>query len=167
MRPFLAIMVWVVLIGGLYGYMEHREPATKAGPVETHLVKESYSVEIIPTFKAEKDPFALRSDDNKVEVLTLKLNGKKIFGASEGIERGVPVKVEDIDNIIKGMNEFHVEASPRAASGPKAHAVRFRLFKGLTPVLERTIWSDPGEKVSAAIHYDHNNKKENGNGYDH
>ncbi len=167
MRPILAIMVWVTLIGGLYGYMEHREPAKKAGPVETHLVEESYAVEIIPTFKAEKDPFALQSDDDEVEVLTLKLNGEKIFGVSEGIESGIPIKVKGIDNIIKGVNEFHLLASPKISGRPSAHAVRFRLFKGLTPVLERTIWSEPGERISGSIRYEHKIREEKGDGHDH
>jgi hypothetical protein len=151
MRPALAIMVWIVLVGGLYTYMSSRAAIKAPEALEIRASKADYSLEITPTFTAKEDPFALKTQEKEVPVFRITLNGALLLELEKGVERGEPIIIENLTGMTQGVNEFHMEASPPSSGKPIAHALRFRLFKGLTPVLEKTVWSAPGERVTGVI----------------
>jgi hypothetical protein len=112
-----------------------------------------YSLEITPTFTAQEDPYALDTGDKRTPVLTVKLNGSTILERYNDVERGESIQLEKVTGLVRGWNEFHIEASTSGSEYSRARALRFRLFQGLNPVLERTLWAAPGERLSGAIPY--------------
>ncbi|MFC1834278.1 hypothetical protein ACFL2Q_06030 [Thermodesulfobacteriota bacterium] len=155
MRPLTAILIWVILIGGLTAYMHGRTRTVKAPEFQARSAEGSYSVEAVTTFSAEPDPFALRTGSEEgPTALLIKVNGKEILRRDENVPRGRPVIAKDVPGIHEGLNEFYVEAAPPLSQADQAHAVRVRILRDGEPVAERTLWAEPGLKIAATVPLD-------------
>jgi hypothetical protein len=147
MRPFAAIVIWIVLVGGLYFYMESRDhaPVSHATPVQ--MVSGDYRLVLTTTFNAEKDPFDLKTESATGDAFVIKLNGLELIRSSDVFFAGKPVIFDNIAGIRVGANEFLVEASPPHGAGGMASAVRVQLFRFHEEILDRTFWADPGARI--------------------
>jgi len=90
MRPFLAVAIWIVLIGGLTLYMNVRETVKPPAAIESRQALGAYSAELTTTFPLEADPFALRDESEQAALLLMKLNGKRYFALPTDWQRESP-----------------------------------------------------------------------------
>lgn len=158
MRFILTILVWVVIVGGLWSYSRQRE-IVEAGIVRQNptiaQVEEVYSLRVTPTFSIEPDPFALQteegSDNTAVE---LRLNGTAISVAGDSLRRGIPWILAKVDGLAAGHNEIYVQASPPLAESNLEHGVRVQLVKAGVAIVDSTVWSTQGSLVSGTIHFE-------------
>jgi hypothetical protein len=152
MRPATAILIWIVLIGGLATYMHSREHSRSTASYELHHAKGVYALEITTTFPVEPDPFALRTDKGEAPALFVMLNGKEILRRTDRVEAGVPIRVDPVPGLVEGGNEFYLEANPPLESANLSYAVRVKLLRDGQPIMERSAWSEPGSKIAATFH---------------
>jgi hypothetical protein len=166
-RPILAVLIWIVLIGGLTGYMQSREIVPAGSSYEQHKAKGLFSLQITTTFPVEPDPFALQIEEAEASALLVKLNGKEILRRTEKVEAGVPIRIEPVPGLVAGGNEFYLEANPPVGLDRLSCAVRVQLLQGPAVIADTTLWSDPGARIastfqvaveSAGIEEDHHNE---------
>ena len=156
MRIFLAIIVWVLFIGGLTLYMKHRGPADFS-PHQMHefkKVEKMYTLEITPSFMIESDPFALTFDSrNSSPAILVRLGEYEILKVEEPSLTADTFKVEISQNLFFGENEIYIEASPPSDQVLTQNALRVRIIENGYPVAEKTIWSPPGAKLAGTFHF--------------
>lgn len=150
-RPVIAIFVWILIIGGLWTYTHTRETVTEAETFQLRPATGKYSLEIVPTFDMQPDPFALQVDDTAKTALLVQLNGSDIIRETDRVEAGSPIRVTDIENVVEGPNEFFIEAGPPLEQSNRAHAIRVRLKRGDSTVVDETVWSEPGNRIAATV----------------
>lgn len=157
MRFLLTILVWVVIVGGLWSYAKQREVAeasiVRQSPVFAR-VEDVYSLHLTPTFSIEPDPFALQTGERSGMAMELRLNGEAIAVNAENLQRGVPWGVEQVEGLIAGLNEIYLQASPPLDESGLEHGVRVQLVKGGVAVVDSTLWAAAGAQVSGTIHFE-------------
>jgi hypothetical protein len=153
MRPFLAAAIWIVLIGGLTLYMNVRDTAKPPAAFESRQASGTYSAELTTTFPLEVDPFALHDESEQAALLLMKLNGKVILKVTDQLDAGSSLTVDPLSGVQDGLNEFYVEASPPIEASRKSYAIRIQLREDHRSVLDRTLWSEPGSRISATIQF--------------
>lgn len=152
MRPALAVVIWVVLVGGLGLYVRSYEAVKTAQSFQPALAQGAYALEITPTFAAEPDPFALRTEDGEdPPALILKLNGKELLKLTERVGAGAPILVEPLTGLLEGSNEVYLEANPPIKETGRSNALRVRVLRDGIPVSDRTFWSGQGSKIARTL----------------
>ena len=156
MRPLLAILTTVLILGGLQGYFVLRE---RFGPKAATSVERPapgvYALEITLTFDAGPDPFALEASDKTcLEVL---FRNKTLLRRTERVAAGEKVLITPVEGIVagedefRGRNEFLVKATPAEGSADMAYAARVRLLRDGVPIAEESLWSDSDGKVEGKL----------------
>lgn len=156
MRFFLTILIWVVIIGGMFFYSRQRqitEAGIKIQDPETMIVEDAYTLQVTPTFSIEKDPFALQTEGHTASGVELRLNGIPLAVTAENLQRGIPWELEQIEGLVTGNNEIYLQASPPLTESNLEHGVRVQLLKTGAVIVDRTIWSNQGSLVSGTIHF--------------
>jgi len=151
MRPVLAAVIWIVLIGGLTLYMNTREAVKQPEGYRVSQASGTYSLELTTTFALEPDPFALRTAAEAPDALVLKLNGKELLRIADKVEAGRSIRIDPVPEVHDGANELYVEASPPVDSALRSYAIRIQLMGTHHEVLDRTIWSEHGMKIAASV----------------
>lgn len=152
MRPVAALLIWIVLVGGLWAYMNTRGSIREAASFKPTVARGSFQLEVTPTFSAEPDPFALQTDDEtKAPALTVRVNGLEVLRLSGDVAEGVPIRVEPLKGLVEGRNELYVEASPPIHAVGKSHAVRVRILRDGEVLASHSFWSEPGSKISTTF----------------
>ena len=152
MRPLLAIAVWVVLIGGLSWYMQTRQEVRAVAGFQPTALETKLTLEVTPSFAVRPDPFALQTDEgDKAVALLIRLNGRDVLKKSEKLAGGSQIKVDDVQGLVEGRNEFYVEANPPLNEASQSHAVRIRVKRENETLAERTLWSEPGSRIAATF----------------
>lgn len=163
MRFLLVVTIWVVIVGGLWGYIAdrdtRRQQITAATPMDLS-VEGRFVIEVTPTFSTEKDPFALTTSDSSVPPLTVKLNGMYIDTHTQEVLRGQTLRYEDVSGVLSGHNEIYVSASPPLSENTLEHGVRVKLYEDSTLVVDQTVWADQGALVSGTISFNHSANEE-------
>ncbi len=156
MRFFLTILIWIVIIGGLFVYSRQRNSIEAGIQIQNPATREAvdvYALQITPTFSIEKDPFALQTEEEAASGVELRLNGASLSVTAENLQRGIPWKLENVAGVVVGNNEIYVQASPPLFESHQEHGVRVQLLKSGTVIVDRTIWSNQGSLVSGTIHF--------------
>lgn len=157
MRFILTVVIWVVIVGGLWTYSRQREIAeagiVREKPVIT-AIEEKYTLRLTPTFSVEKDPFALQVEGETGMGVDLRLNGSPVEVAADSLQRGIPWVLESVDGLVVGHNEIYLQASPPLVESEREHGVRVQLVKGGQAVVDRTVWGEQGALVSGTIHFE-------------
>jgi len=156
MRFFLSLIIWLVIVGGLFLYTWQRDAGLPHGPSIVEAAKHvegDHLLEITPTFSVVKDPFALQSDTDKAALLELKLNGKNLDAPAGDMRRGEVIRVLELPGLQVGFNEFYISASPPIAENMLDHGIRLRLLDGSSVLLDDTIWASSGAVVSGTISF--------------
>ena len=168
MRFFLVIIIWVVIVGGLWGYISNRDTRrlqTAPAAIVDRSIEGQFAIEVTPTFSTEKDPFALTTTETTVPQLEIKLNGTMLSLPTQEILRGETIRLEKISGMLAGQNEIYVSASPPFSEATLEHGVRIRVFEDEVSIADETIWAGQGALVSGTISFTH--LKEKGDGHDH
>jgi hypothetical protein len=152
MRPLIAVVIWVVLVGGLVLFVQSREAVETAQSFRLVPVQGTYALEITPTFAAEPDPFALRvEDEEQPSALTVKLNGKEVLRLTDRVDAGASIRVEPLRGLVEGGNELYLEANPPTKEAGRSHAVRVRVLRDGIPLSDRSFWSGQGSKIATTL----------------
>lgn len=163
MRFILTVIIWVVIVGGLWSYSRLRLEAeaniVRTAPVVIK-IEDAYSLRVTPTFSIEPDPFALLSDDSASAGVELRLNGTVIPLESDSLQRGVPWVLNRVEGLIKGINEIYIKASPPIAESNLEHGVRVQLVLAGAATVDETVWGEQGALVSGTIHFELQTKHE-------
>ena len=72
MRFILSLTIWLILVGGLYGYTQLRDKSRSVSVERQPQVAAAigeYSLRLTPTFTVERDPFALITETDSTGVL--------------------------------------------------------------------------------------------------
>ncbi len=163
MRFFLVFTIWVIIVGGLWSYISHRDGKrlrTKAPTPVDLTVEGHFSIEITPTFSTEKDPFALTTTDTSAVPLIIKLNGKALVLDVEEVQRGQTIRLDNVTGILAGHNEIYINASPPLAENSLEHGVRLKVFEESATVIDETLWASQGALVSGTVSFSHLQQKE-------
>ena len=149
MRIVLVIAIWIIMIGGMFLFMNSKESAPSIYDYKYEEVKEAYSLEIVATSPAEPDPFTLQTDESSpMASILVKINGIKALRITEPIDAGEKLTVENVPGLKIGENEFYVEVNPPIESVNKIFAVRVSVNRGYTKIASETLWSPEGLKVA-------------------
>jgi hypothetical protein len=156
MRILLAVMIWVVFVGGLSLYMHRLDRAVSTGPdiVEPEKATGSYTILVTPGFAVEPDPFALTTEDSETPpALIVRLGGKEVYRSGDRLQEGKAINIDPGESLVTGSNEVYVEASPPSDEFDIDHAVRVQVFKDETAVADKTFWAGGGNKVTGAMQF--------------
>lgn len=166
MRFFLVVIIWIVIVGGLWSYISHRDgkrlEVTRQTPVNLS-VEGHFSIELTPTFSTEEDPFALTATDTPTSNLEVKLNGVAIALDAQAVLRGETIRIDNITGMLVGHNEIYLNASPPLSENSLEHGVRLKVFEDSSIIVDETLWSDQGALVSGTISFSHLQKEEGDN----
>lgn len=163
MRFFLVISIWIVIVGGLWGYVSQRDAkrALIQAPTATDLAVEGvFSIEITPTFSTEEDPFALNTTDNPLPPIEVKLNGVGLTLDTGDVMRGKTIRLGNVSGMLVGHNEIYINASPPMSENTLEHGVRVKLFEDKDLVVDETIWATQGALVSGSVSFNYQDKEE-------
>lgn len=156
MRFLFSLILWILLVGGLWLYTWQRDNALEGGgPERVRLAEatEEYSLELTPTFNIEKDPFALQLDDRQAAALEVRINGVLVEVGEEPIQRGKVLRLEQVKHLVLGSNELHLKGSPPAIESGVDHGIRVRLLQAGGEIVDKTIWSSQGALVSGTVSF--------------
>lgn len=170
MRIVAAILIWVVLVGGVSLYMERREQITPPPEYVRPKAPGIYALDVTASFSVEPDPFAVQLDEKDAPVaLLLRMGEKELVRRTEKLEAGSLVAVDPIEGVVVGKNEFYIEANPPTEQLNRSHAVRVRIQRDGETVADRTFWTDPGSKLATAfvLEVAPDVAKEDDHGHDH
>lgn len=155
MRPAFALLVWLVLVGGLAIYTQGGQPSGASIPLQQAPAAGDYSIEVTTSFDAVADPFALRIEgSDEANALLVRVNGKDVLRVADRVSRGTTIRIENARGILAGRNELYVEAAPPPGVSEHGHSALVKVVRDGTSVLERTIRSQDGAKLSAAVAFD-------------
>lgn len=179
MRPILALITTVAVIGSVafYGAFIRALPPIESVTHEVERATGLFSVDLTLTFDAVTDSaFSIDADNpDRRHSIELTFRGQKFF-VNKLIKAGSTVEMA-INDVRVGSNSFHIEINVpdlefgRAIdlddefgvepSGKQkedevtipSRAVRIRVLRDGVPMLgaEKTIWSEPGQKVSGEV----------------
>ncbi len=151
MRILLAAALSGLILGGLAAYMNLRPTpgAGSGGPIVLQTASGSFSVDITLTFDAAPDSFAV--DPSRAAALLVLFHGKELLRATEPVSAGQPVRIEPIEGMLAGENEFFVHAAPSDADALLARGLRVRVLRDDLPIAEQSLWSEPGEVVQGIV----------------
>lgn len=167
MRFLLIVVVWFVILGGLWTYS--RQGAEAVGVpgeavAEAAAAQHEYLLEITPTFTVEEDPFALKLDDAKTEGIEIRVNGQPVAIASAVVRRGVKMDAGRLENLVAGRNEIYLSAAPPYDESDREHGVRLVMTRDGNTVVDKTLWSSGGSLVSGTVNFE---LEAQGEGHDH
>lgn len=167
MRFLLAIVIWIVFVGGLKLYTVKRDsvlPTEPAAPQQLALAGGDYSIRLTPTFSVERDPFALQTEADNSSGFDLTLNGSPLDVSSDQVRRGEMFELTGIKNILHGHNELYIKASPPLGESMLDQAIRIQVFESNVLIASQTIWGEKGSLVSGTVNFTIS-AKEHGHGH--
>jgi hypothetical protein len=159
MRPILALLLCLAIFGAVAGYLQFarevqvRIAALPADPQEELSAEGKFSLEATLSFDAGADS-AFSLDPAKSTSVRVQFRGHELLLVDEPVAAGSSLRIEDVEGIVPGVNEFFIEAQPASQGLPVAHAARIRVFRDGHPIAEETLWSEPGLPVQGIVRVD-------------
>lgn len=138
MRPLLAGLITISLIGGVYGYLRFAD-GVRRPPVEIQIdyATGNYSVLIETTFECVGDPVL------ELDALNVMFMGESIFSQPQSIPAGEQIEISPLEGVEVGENEIHVAAT-MSESTPGLGVLKATIQRDGVRVLEKLISSEPG-----------------------
>jgi hypothetical protein len=151
-RPILAILVWVLILGGVAGYIQTRQERPAVGAFQPAAAAGRFTLEFVSTTELEPDPFGIRaSPDNAPTSFVLKINGQQVLAKNDRLEAGIPLRLENVSGLSEGQNELYLEANLPLESANRAHAYRVTIKRDGETIAEQTLWSEPGLRLATSL----------------
>lgn len=155
MRFSLVLIIWLVFVGGLQTYLNHRQAAAPAAPPRQETGEPRHnrhlSLELTPTFTAGADPFALRGNTGLEQPVRLLFNGAALPVTAADLTRGRPLQITALPAEQEGRNELVVMIDPPAEEQNNAYGIRVRVLSGAAILVDRTLWAADGAPVAGMI----------------
>lgn len=152
MRFIAIIIIWVVLIGGLKLFLNHRQALIPMQTLTRNHATGQYRLELTSTFTAKEDPFALQVTENSTSsAVVIQLGGKNLFPANRSIEAGKALEITPLPDLVVGLNEFYIEANPPTDQAQQSQALRLRLFQDDHLIDQKSFWSEPGGRLAGTF----------------
>ncbi|MGD9818404.1 MAG: hypothetical protein AB7V04_06860 [Desulfomonilaceae bacterium] len=152
-RPLLVIIIWTILIGGLYIYMNSRESIVEQLDKQPEISSATYRLVITTSETTEKDSFALTIGNDAAIALSARLNGAEVFRSEEGFQSGKQTIIDDIKGARVGLNELFIEVNPGLMAYDRPMAVRIQLFRSFEEIADKTLWTEPGDKIISTVQF--------------
>lgn len=169
MRFVVATAIWLIMVGGLWGYTQQRDAAVKklsvAAPINMY-TEDTLDLLVTATFAIEKDPFALDEEESADSGIEIRLNGNTIIVGPEEIVRGKVQKISSIGGVLRGHNEVYVKASPPVSESDLVHGIRIQVVENDVQIADHTIWNSAGSLVSGTVIFELG-EGEKGKDHDH
>jgi hypothetical protein len=154
MRPLVALLVCIFFIGGTALFTRERVTGGGFSGPPLSPTDEKITLEIVPTFAVEADPFALKGEaEETAPALTAAVNGARVLKVEGPLEAGAAVRLSPLPGLVQGVNEVFVEASPPSGREGRVAGLRIRLIRGDEIREEKAFWSDHSEKVSGSFSF--------------
>lgn len=151
-RCTAAVVIVLVIMGGLQFYMTHRpQVSAPTGSIQLQAAPGEFTVEVTLTFAAGPDEFAFDPED--APCLVVSLNGHEILSRKERVAAGEAILIGNVDGLKVGANEFFLHATPQNDQ-QLARAARVRILRDDQSISDRTLWAESGDVVSGAIKVD-------------
>jgi len=166
MRFLLVVAIWIVIVGGLWKYISHRDAQRELIVATTPIdltVEGQFALEITPTFSTEDDPFALTTSENNASPFEIKLNGDVVDMGALEFQRGETIRKEEITGVLTGHNEIYINASPPLSENTLEQGIRVKVYQDDSLVVDKTVWADQGALVSGTISFNHTQTEEASN----
>lgn len=154
MRFVLSLLIWFIMVGGVYSYTQIRDQARVSSVTQQLQITSAageYTVTITPTFSVESDPFALTTDTDVPAGFELWLNGQRLAVEQSSLRQGNELIIAKVQGFIDGGNEIFVKASPPVSGDVDNYALRVQLLENGSVIKEKTIWSSGGAQVSGTM----------------
>lgn len=166
-RIATALLLWVIVLGGLNLYMKRFETsdpdAASSSRQRLAQVEAPYAMELTTTFDVEPDPFALTVNASKEPAgLVVQLQGHEVLRKGGEVEAGTPIVLNPVPGLVRGLNEFFVEANMPLDSIGKSYALRLRLMQAGSLVTEETFWSEGGNRITGLLRVSLENDNQDG-----
>ena len=152
MRPVLALVLTVAILGGMQLFMASQRGAGHDHHRGANVIRGAgeYSVELTLTFDAGKDEFGLDAEGDAPSVL-LQLHGQTLLQRIDHVPSSATLEVKPVEGIVVGENEFYLQVAPADLLSLVPRAARIRVLRDGIPLAERTLWSSPGEIVQGIL----------------
>lgn len=154
-RVFFAVVIWVVLVGGLYEYMRRRDATPVARPVGAaeSLAGGEYALELTASFVPEPDPYAFKAGSENVPAIFARLHGQDVIARTDGVQAGIPLLADTVPGVIGGENEIVIAASPSVSGSPGRHFLQARVLRNGVPIASETFWADGSARVNGVLRF--------------
>ena len=163
MRFLLVVAIWIVIVGGLWSYISHRDAKRELIVATTPIdltVEGHFALEITPTFSTEDDPFALNTSEKDASLFEVKRNGNVLDMNALTFQRGETIRNEKVGGVLTGHNEIYVNASPPLSENTLEHGIRIKFYQDDTLIVDGTVWAGQGALVSGSISFNHSQTEE-------
>ena len=149
MRPTLVVVLACVILGGVKWFLDAHSPISPARrQAEIVAASGEYTVELTTTFDAGPDEFGL-DDVSSSPSLLVQLDGEEIMNRADTVlASDTPIIARA--NVIVGVNEFFVQASP-LTSDLAPRSIRIRILRDGNPIADETIWPEPGDILQGTV----------------
>jgi hypothetical protein len=138
MRPVLALLITLSLLGGVFGYVRFADSVRRtAVDLEIDYAEGIYSIEIQSTFDCEADPIL------ETEALKVLFKGTTVFTGSELISGDETIEIKPLDGVESGENEIFISAN-RKTPAQGLGAMKVTVKRNDIPVVEKLLTSVPG-----------------------
>lgn len=154
MRIIIAIIIWVVFVGGLFLFMEQRNDRRTIDRLYavTESSEKKCVLEIITTFTPEPDPFALNTNPgDEADALIVRQGDRDILRIKDAIEPGVPVRSDILTEMKIGINEYYIEACAPLDSIGRSFAMRVQCICNGQMIADRTFWTESGNRAAGTL----------------
>lgn len=156
-RIFLSLLIWLLLVGGLYEYMRRRDASSIERPSGAPLAAAAgtYTLELTPSFDPKPDPFTLNSAANPPPALFARLRGRDLLiRTGDGdVKAGIPLFAENIPGVSEGENEIALAASPPLDATTIRHFLQARILQNGLPIASETFWADGSARVDGVLRF--------------
>jgi hypothetical protein len=149
MRPLLVLILAAAIFGTLAGYEFFVATLPQASEIQDEVTPATgkFAVEIMLSFDAAKDAFALSDDP----ALLVRMGGHELIRRDERATAGELLRADDVPGIVSGRNAFLIRAVPDEASSTRPNAVQVRILRDEEVIAENTLWSQAGNPVAGEV----------------
>ncbi len=164
MRPILALLLAVAIIGGMKLFLAATEEnkVQSSQPVVVAAMGD-FELDIQLTFNAGPDPFSVTSSDDKESPsLIVEHQGKTVLQKTGTVSAGEVLRPK-VSGIVAGVNEFYIAATPQDTGSLVPGAVRVRVIRDGVPIAKSWIDAEPGERIEGVVRIDVPGKIDDGN----
>jgi hypothetical protein len=138
MRPILALLITLSLLGGVFGYVRFAESVRRtAVEVDIDYAEGLYSIEIQSTFDCQSDPIL------ETEALKVLFKGQSVLKRSQPVSADETIEIKPLEGVESGENEIFVSANMKAPA-PGLGAMKVTVKRNDIPVVEKLLTSVPG-----------------------
>ena len=138
MRPLWALVITILMIGGVFSYIRFADSVRRPPMViNVDYAKGEYLIEIECTFACEAEPIF------GAEPLKVLFKGSHVFASDVPIPAGESIVVGPLEGVETGENEIHVSANmPESNRG--LGVVKVTVKRNDISIAEKLISSEPG-----------------------